>query len=1204
MINENDLIPYQTSGLPAGPWLVFAPHPDDETFGMGGSLLLASDQSIETTVVILTDGSLGGDDIAIVDIRRNEAKLALNALGVKAHYFWNLPDRGLEVTDALILKVVSIISQVQPQSVFFPTPMELHPDHRQTAALVWEGLKQSNAYTGKAFAYEIGTQGQINYLIDISAVVERKKQAMALYASQQAINNYTQIIQSLDCARTYTLPKHVLAAEGFWQYENLSKSLASFTLDNLRPYWQFSIRDNPVLVSIIVRTKDRPTLLHEALTSIREQTYPNIEIIVVNDGGGDISEVIRPFNSADKPIVLVQFPTNQGRSKAANAGLDRATGEYIAFLDDDDWFETGHIHNLVEGINKRPELKVVYSGVRCVDGYKRPLPKNFGTPFDAIQLLAGNYIPIHAVLFSKELLKSGCRMDESLEVYEDWDFWIQASMFSDFLFIEEYSAIYRIYDITQQSGFGGLGEGANVKAVEKASLILFNKWLPRLQGDRLIKLMHTLQLKREKEDQIAELDAHITGLNLAIATRDKHINDLNLAIAARDTQIEALFSSTSWKITSPLRIIMRQIKRMRDFADILARVFKHGDSNKSAPDIAVEADRCESIVKTQHPLLTSEAESIIISPEHDPFINRSDYAEWVRRYDTLDDAAREQIRANINAMQNRPKISVVMPVYDPSLQFLDESIWSIRNQLYSDWELCIADGASKKDAVRSLLKRHAAEDARIRVVFQAENSQIARISNSALGFATGEFMALIGHEDRLPEHALYCVAQSVLQNPDTRLIYSDEDKIDDRGNRKDPYFKSDWNPDLFYSHNMISHLVIYHLAIIREIGGFRDGYEGAEDYDLALRFIEKINPDQIHHIPHVLYHWRIHADSSTESAGSFLNAALTSGAKALQEHLDRCSINADVELLSDIGGYRVNYALPENPPLVNLIIPTRNGYTLLRQCIESILSKTTYPNYEILIIDNGSDDPALLNYIKELTQNNSKIRIIRDERPFFNYSALNNSAVQLAKGDIIGLINNDIEVITPDWLTEMVSLTIQPGVGCVGARLWYPDDTLQHAGIILGIGSIAGHVHRKFPKGHAGYMGRAALRQSFSVVTAACLLVKKNVFAQVKGLNETDLAVVFNDVDFCLRVQKAGFRNIWTPFAELYHHESATRGLEDTPEKLNRFLKEMNYMQTTWGDIIHSDPAYNPNLTLDFDDFGLAWPPRINSFTQDVTHHE
>ncbi|MGR8997638.1 MAG: glycosyltransferase [Gammaproteobacteria bacterium] len=1203
MINENELIPYNTSALPAGPWLVFAPHPDDETFGMGGSLLLASGQGIETTVVILTDGSLGGDNNAITDIRRNEAKLALNFLGVKEYYFWNLPDRGLEVTDALILKVAGIISQVQPQSVFFPTPMELHPDHRQTAALVWEGLRRTDTFTGKAFSYEIGTQGQVNYLIDISAVIEKKNQAMALYASQLAVNNYTDIIQSLDCARTYTLPKAVQAAEGFWKYETLSKSLTSFTLANLRPYWQFAHSTNLALVSIIVRTKDRPTLLQEALQSICEQTYPKIEIIVVNDGGGDVSDIIDPFNSVNTQLVLVQFPVSLGRSKAANAGLEKATGEYLAFLDDDDWLESDHIHTLVQAIEKRPEIKVVYSGVRCVDGYKRPLPNNFGTPYDATQLLAGNYIPIHAPLFSRELLKFGCRVDESLEFYEDWDFWIQASMFTNFLFIEEYSAVYRIYDITQQSGFGGLGEGANITAIEKASLILFKKWLPRLPEDRLIKLMHTVQLKRAKEDRIAELDEQITALNQSIAERDNHITELNRAITALNQANTELLSSTSWRLTSPLRLLGRLIKSIRNLTHTQPNASKHGDGDNSILLEDMTSCRHEDTSGIQQPLPADDTESITTTCEHDQLVNRNNYTEWVSRYDTLTNAAREQIRANIDVMQQCPKISVVMPVYDPPLQFLDEAIWSIRKQLYNNWELCIADDASKNDAVRELLKRHAAEDERIRVVFRTENGHISRASNSALALATGEFIALFDNDDLLPEHALYCVAQTILQNPDARLIYSDEDKIDYQGNRKEPHFKSDWNPDLFYSHNMIAHLGVYYADIVREIGGFRVGYERSQDYDLALRFIEKINPDQIKHIPRILYHWRIPAEDTAVS-DNFKSFTQNASAKALQDHFDRCAIIATVEQLPNMDAYRVNYALPENPPLVSLIIPTRNGYTLLRQCIESILSKTTYPNYEILIIDNGSDDPILLNYFKELTQRNGNIRIIRDEHPFFNYSALNNSAVQLAQGDIIGLINNDIEVITPDWLTEMVSLSLQDGVGCVGARLWYPDGTLQHAGLILGYGGIAGHINRKLPKDNLGYMGRATLRQSFSVVTAACLLVKKSVFVQVNGLNETNLAVAFNDVDFCLRVREAGFRNVWTPFAELYHHESATRGLEDTPEKLNRFLKEMNYMQTAWGDILRSDPAYNPNLTLDFEDFSLAWPPRNNAFSTAIVHNE
>ena len=316
---------------------------------------------------------------------------------------------------------------------------------------------------------------------------------------------------------------------------------------------------------------------------------------------------------------------------------------------------------------------------------------------------------------------------------------------------------------------------------------------------------------------------------------------------------------------------------------------------------------------------------------------------------------------------------------------------------------------------------------------------------------------------------------------------------------------------------------------------------------------------------------------------------MIAGEKALQAHLDRQGVQAKATLMNY--GYRVQYALPEVLPKVSLIIPTRNGLQLTRQCIESIVEKTTYPDYEIIVIDNGSDDPDTLRYFETLKADD-RIRVIRDERPF-NYSALNNAGVKQAHGDIIGLLNNDLEVISPEWLTEMVSHALRPEVGAVGARLWYPDDTLQHGGVILGIGGWAGHAHKGFSKGSPGYVGRMSLISDFSAVTAACLVVQKNRFEAVGGLNETELQVACNDVDLCLRLREAGYRNVFTPYADLYHHESATRGFEDTPEKKARFEKERQYMIQRWGSVMSNDPAYNPNLTLDHEDFSLAWPPRV-----------
>lgn len=563
------------------------------------------------------------------------------------------------------------------------------------------------------------------------------------------------------------------------------------------------------------------------------------------------------------------------------------------------------------------------------------------------------------------------------------------------------------------------------------------------------------------------------------------------------------------------------------------------------------------------------------------------YPGWIREFDVLTETVRAAMAAQAQSFANKPLISIVMPVYNPNPAWLQEAIESVCSQGYPHWELCIADDASPDPAIRPLLEHYAQMDKRIKVVFRDQNGHISAASNSALALAQGDWIALLDHDDVLADHALFWVLDAINRHPACRLIYSDEDKIDEVGTRSDPYFKCNWNQDLFYSQNMFSHLGVYSADLVREVGGFRTGLEGSQDYDLALRCIERIAPEQIHHIAKVLYHWRIHADSTAHSSEA-KPYAMIAGEKALNEHFERQGVAAKAESVGH--GYRVRHGLPEALPLVSLIIPTRNDLKLIRQCVESILKKTTYSNYEILIVDNGSDDAATLRYLKGLASD-SGIRVVRDDRPF-NYSALNNAAVKLARGEIVGLINNDIEVISPGWLSEMVSHALRPEVGAVGARLWYADDTLQHAGVILGLEGFAGHVHRYLPRGNVGYCGRAALTQSFSAVTGACLVVKKSIYEAVGGLNEIDLQVACNDIDFCLRVRQAGYRNIWTPFAELYHHESSSRGFDDTPEKLARAAKETAYMWQRWGDILQNDPAYSPNLTLYNADFGLAWPPR------------
>jgi GT2 family glycosyltransferase len=542
----------------------------------------------------------------------------------------------------------------------------------------------------------------------------------------------------------------------------------------------------------------------------------------------------------------------------------------------------------------------------------------------------------------------------------------------------------------------------------------------------------------------------------------------------------------------------------------------------------------------------------------------------------------------------RPLISVMMATYNTPARFLRKAIDSVLAQTYDNWELCIADDASPLTHMREILNEYAQLDTRIKVTIGEKSGRISAASNSALAVATGEFTGLLAHHDELAEHALYCVVEAINADPNAGIIYSDEDKIDESGKRCHPYFKSDWNYDLFLSHNMICHFGCYRTELLHRVGGFRLGFEGSPNYDLALRCIEQLQPSQIVHIPRILYRRRMHAGSTAGHVES-KSYAVTAAQNAIREHLQRCGISADVGPAPEAPAMqRVKYNLATPLPRVTLIIPTRNREDLLRTCIESLFATTKYDTFDVIIVDNDSDEAATLSYLAQLSSR-PRIRIVRDSGPF-NFSRLNNNAAHLAEGEVLGLLNNDLEFKEPRWLEEMVSHATRPGVGVVGARLLYPDGSLQHGGIVLGIGGVAGHIHKHVPRGHAGYIGRAVLVQSLSAVTGACCVVRKVIFDEVGGMDE-DLAVAFNDVDFCIRVRQRGYRNLWTPYAEVIHHESASRGKDTTWEKAAHLASEVRFMQNRWGRALETDPAYNPNLTLDREDLSYAWPPRVPKLT-------
>ncbi|CAE6905362.1 glycosyltransferase [Vibrio sp. B1FLJ16] len=522
--------------------------------------------------------------------------------------------------------------------------------------------------------------------------------------------------------------------------------------------------------------------------------------------------------------------------------------------------------------------------------------------------------------------------------------------------------------------------------------------------------------------------------------------------------------------------------------------------------------------------------------------------------------------------------SIVVPVYKPDLALLQEMVSSVREQTYTNWQLVLVDDGSECEFLSQSLNQ--LESEQIKVVVRDQNGHISAASNTGLEHASGDFVALLDQDDLLHPEALRCMAYYLALYPNANVLYSDEDKVDAEGHRSEPHFKPSFNLDLLYSHNYISHLGIYRRSLLENIGGFRLGYEGSQDYDLLLRCVAQSHPDQIIHVPYVLYHWRAIA-GSTALAESEKGYAQQAGLKALSDHLAPDGVQVSEGKLANT--YKVTWPLPTDLPLVSIIIPTKNGQALVKQCIESIYRLTTYANFEILLVENGSDDPQALAYFAELNKQ-GKVRLL-DYPHAFNYSAINNYAVSKAKGEYLVLMNNDIEILAANWLEEMVGHLTQPSVGCVGAKLYYPNGTLQHAGVITGLGGVAGHSHKHFPGDHPGYFKRLQLTQVLSAVTAACLGVRKEVYHQVGGLNEQDLTVAFNDVDFCLKVREAGFNNIWSPYIEMVHHESISRGHEDTPEKQARFAKEIEYMKRTWGDALLSDPHYSQWLTLDREDF-------------------
>lgn len=601
-------------------------------------------------------------------------------------------------------------------------------------------------------------------------------------------------------------------------------------------------------------------------------------------------------------------------------------------------------------------------------------------------------------------------------------------------------------------------------------------------------------------------------------------------------------------------------------------------------------------IKTVKKCIKTVIRKIIRFIKNEKDLQYGDYGGWIKYNEPKDADLKKQMSVKFEL---EPKISVVVPMYNTKEKFFKELIKCMMDQTYSNWELCLADGSPKQN---ENLKKYYEQDERIKYKFLNGNLGIAGNSNAAIEMATGDYIALLDHDDVLADYALYEIVYNLNKFPNAEFLYSDEDKIDENGNRYDAYFKPDFAPDTLRCQNYICHFSVFKKELLEKLGGFRENYDGAQDYDIFLRMSEITDPKNISHVPKILYHWRVHNESTAKLNSNAKNYAFEAGKKAIEDHLKRIGLDGTVSEGCIDGIYRVDYKVIGEPK-VSIVIPNKDGKDILEVCINSIIEKTTYKNYEIVISENNSETEEIYEYYKTLL-NNETIKIAnyntgklitkeeecsleytnnnrRKVKPGFNYSAVINFGVRNTTGEYVIQLNNDTELITENWLELMLGFCQRKDVGAVGVKLFFPDETIQHAGIIVGIGGIAGNRFKSIPKSGHGYFAKESMIENLSAVTAACIMTPKAIYDEVGWMDE-ELAVAFNDVDFCLKIREKGYLIVYNPFVEFWHYESKTRGQEDSPAKIKRFQGEMSRFEQRWPEILDSgDPYYNINLSLD-----------------------
>ncbi|MFA5195044.1 MAG: glycosyltransferase family 2 protein, partial [Bacteroidales bacterium] len=643
----------------------------------------------------------------------------------------------------------------------------------------------------------------------------------------------------------------------------------------------------------------------------------------------------------------------------------------------------------------------------------------------------------------------------------------------------------------------------------------------------------------------------IAELNKQLATALKSMDKLIKQLAELESSKLVKFRKYFYLYLNRLRSNVKKGEKRNFFSILYNYVFKRGGRL-----LRLFLTR---VFKSLY-LIFETRKVVIIEVVGNYLATTSQYSQYLLRKKLNKDMIKQYKRQLTNYNQ-KPLFSIIMPVYNPRIDLFTKAIDSVIGQIYEHWELCIADDKSSDPEVRETLEKYCQADERIKVVYREDNGHISRASNSALELAVGEYAVLMDHDDILREDALYQLAKAINLKDGADLIYTDEDKIDEWGIHSEPHFKPDWCPDNLLSRNYLGHVCAFKTAQLRDVGGWRVGFEGSQDYDLVLRYTEIYN--KVIHIPEVLYHWRVHSESAALSE-AVKPYAYRAAQSALYEAMARRGMEATVDFLDSFRGYSIRFGLNNKNAKVSIIIPSRNKADMLRKCLRSIDKKSTYRNFEIIVIDNNSDEKEFFTLIKQYTkQSKIPFKCVQDKE-VFNFSRLINLGRKNASGEFILLLNNDTEVISPDWLEAMMEHAQRKEIGVVGAKLLYDNDTIQHAGVIVGLGGAAGHVLVGEDRDGPGYFNYVNMLNTYSAVTGACFMVRKSVFDEVGGFDES-FGTEYNDVDFCLKIREAGYYNLYVPHCELYHFESMSRGHpHSTSESYKKHVKEVNMFRKKW----------------------------------------